>query len=405
MHMTRFLLLLFPILVLGSCTKDTCTETNTYTVYSPLYQPVEEVRSGVAVEGPRELTATGKIYVYGSLLLINEPKVGIHLINNSDPSNPSPIAFLAIPGNVDMAMYDGRLYADSYMDLLTFDLRDIAEPVLVDRDENVFPHLLAGDNGVLVGYAETEQTLEYPCHNGAWIWLAGGDIAVNETAADPGGGQSIGIGGSTARFTIANGHLYTVDEWNLQVFALNSPGNPTAAGTQSVGWGIETIYPFADKLFLGSQNGMFIYDISEPLSPVQLSAFAHARACDPVVSDGTYAYVTLRDGTICEGFINQLDVIDIRNLTNPKLVKTYPMTHPIGLAVRDDLLMICDDHAGLKIYDKQDVNAIDAHQLATISRSVTDVIALPYNDLILVIGPDGFYQYDLDRSDSAQFGE
>ena len=37
-------------------------------------------------------------------------------------------------------------------------------------------------------------------------------------------------------------------------------------------------------------------------------------SCDPVVVQGDYAFVTLRGGTECQGFSNQLDIIDISTL-------------------------------------------------------------------------------------------
>ena len=51
-----------------------------------------------------------------------------------------------------------------------------------------------------------------------------------------------------------------------------------------VDWQVETIYPFKDKLFIGSNNGMYIYDInSSPGNPVKVGEFTHARSCDPVL--------------------------------------------------------------------------------------------------------------------------
>ena len=78
---------------------------------------------------------------------------------------------------------------------------------------------------------------------------------------------------------------------------------------------------------------MQIFDNSNPSEPIHLSTFAHARVCDPVVVNDDYAFVTLRSGDRCSGFVNQLDVVDIKDLENPKLVKSYPMDNPHGLGV------------------------------------------------------------------------
>ncbi|MBK8279937.1 MAG: hypothetical protein IPK94_07395 [Saprospiraceae bacterium] len=55
-----------------------------------------------------------------------------------------------------------------------------------------------------------------------------------------------------------------------------------------------------------------------------LSTFSHARACDPVYVEGDIAYITLRNGTRCENFTNELDVVDITNITSPRLIKNTP---------------------------------------------------------------------------------
>ena len=90
----------------------------------------------------------GKIYLYQHYLLINSPYKGIYIYDNSDSSAPLPLVYIDIPGNVDMAVKDGYLYADSYQDLVTIKLVDDFGNVVIDVDtvgevdriENVFPN-------------------------------------------------------------------------------------------------------------------------------------------------------------------------------------------------------------------------------------------------------------------------
>ncbi|NJL73976.1 MAG: hypothetical protein HC892_01915 [Saprospiraceae bacterium] len=155
---------------------------------------------------------------------------------------------------------------------------------------------------------------------------------------------------------------------------------------------VETIFPYQDKLFVGANDGMYIFDNTVPTQPKQLSKFSHARACDPVVVEGATAYVTLRGGTTCEGFNNQLDIVDVKDLLNPRLLKTYPMSNPHGLSIRKNILYLCDGESGLKSFDVTDpfnMKALDHEKIATY-----DAIALPGSDLLMVIGKNGLYQYD-----------
>ncbi len=77
-------------------------------------------------------------------------------------------------------------------------------------------------------------------------------------------------------------------------------------------WGnVETVFIAEDMLYVGTSNGMHILSLANPSSPNFLSTYQHITACDPVVVEGDWAYVTLRAGNICGGTQNLLEVIDI----------------------------------------------------------------------------------------------
>jgi hypothetical protein len=314
-----------------------------------------------------------------------------------------------------MAVKGNILYADSYIDLLTIDISDINNPQLLDRDEEVFPSYGTNEDGLIcVAFEGREVTEDLACSEApisGWgnPWILE-DQAFTTTANAPstgtvqpsssaarGGDAAVGTGGSMARFTVSGNHLYTVDNSSLHVFDISNLTNPQEAAVENIGWAnIETIFPYENNLFIGSNAGMFIYDVSNPLQPNELSFFEHAQACDPVYVDGDRAYVTLRGGTPCQNFTNQLDVIDITDLTQPSLVTSHEMTQPHGLSLKDETLYICDGEAGLKVFDASNDFEIGNRMLAQDASIRTyDVIASPFRDIILVIGKDGFYQYDI----------
>jgi hypothetical protein len=202
----------------------------------------------------------------------------------------------------------------------------------------------------------------------------------------------MGHGGSIARFALAGNYLYTVGDQDLTSFNITNSNNPLFSNKTQIDWHVETIYPFKDKLFIGSNNGMFIYDINtSPGNPVKVGEFTHARSCDPVVADDNYAYVTLHSGSTCLGYTNELDIVKLNNLTNAELVKTYNLTGPLGLSKDGNLLFICDGTDGLKIY-----NASNIQNLQLLKQfpglETYDVIA--WNKIALVVAKDGLYQYD-----------
>jgi hypothetical protein len=203
--------------------------------------------------------------------------------------------------------------------------------------------------------------------------------------------NSNGTGGSMARFTLTDGFLYTVTNTNLTVFDVNIADKPNKLKTLSLGFGAETIFPYKDALYIGTTTGMKIYDNKNPADPKYLSNYAHIYSCDPVVVQGTYAYVTLRSGTSCRNGVNSLDIIDVSDPSLPRLVKTIPMLNPHGLAVDGTNLFICEGLNGLKSFDLTD-------PLKPIEREfIKDVVSydvIPTQKRLIVTGKNGIYQYD-----------
>ena len=108
-----------------------------------------------------------------------------------------------------------------------------------------------------------------------------------------------GIGGSMARFTIRDDYLYTVDSYDLKTFDIRDRLNPKITSEVNLGWGIETIFPYGENLFIGAQSGMHIYGLENKEEPNYISSYEHVTSCDPVVVQDSYAYVTLRGGSEC----------------------------------------------------------------------------------------------------------
>jgi hypothetical protein len=83
-----------------------------------------------------------------------------------------------------------------------------------------------------------------------------------------------------------------------------------------------------------------------------------------------------------------LDVIDLQNIANPVLLKSYPMTEPYGLGIDNKTLFVCDGAAGLKIFDATDPMQVDQHVLKQYSElKAFDVI--PFGNILIMIAEDG----------------
>lgn len=200
---------------------------------------------------------------------------------------------------------------------------------------------------------------------------------------------SDGQGGSLARFTLKGNYLYTVDNFDLNVFNVADSKDPVKVNSVPIGFNIETLFGYKDYLYIGSQNGMFIYSLESPEFPERLSSVEHFTACDPVIANDTHAFVTLHTNTFCGNDINVLEIYDVSKVTEPVLLNSRNLTSPKGLGLYGNYLFVCDDE--IKIFDVSD--PAESKLVTSIKRSAFDVIIR--DDLLIAIGESGLYQYSL----------
>lgn len=403
------LLAMLMISSLSSCLQDECEATQTYTRWDPVYRTLEDLAQEIKSEPARELLETGKIFYHNGYLLISEVTQGIHVIDNRDPANPVNISFINIPGNLDMAVKGNRLYADMYTELMTFDISDILDVKLIDQEHNVFRAYYYVDEelGLITGYEERDETLTIDCMDSRWgspwfpfqrsifaeaSFTLDANFVYNSSSNSSSSAPNISVAGSLARFGIKGERLYALNQSKIESFAL-SPETDHLASVDT-DWGIETVYPYKDHLFVGAEAGMYIYGLDDPDRPNLVGEFVHARACDPVFVTGDIAYVTLRDGNRCAGFINQLEVLDVSQYDNPTLIRSHSMHNPRGLSVLGDELFLCDGDEGVKVFD---VSNPRASTLPLVNHwgdhMANDIIIIPPINLAMVVGEGGIRQY------------
>ncbi|WP_273274076.1 LVIVD repeat-containing protein [Maribacter polysiphoniae] len=399
--MKKNLLLLLFVASLGlvSCEKSDDGKYADYLVAKPLTISKSEFKNSVDIVAPAPIKESGKIYAYRDYIFVNDKYRGVHVIDNSDPSAPKKISFIKIAGNVDISIKDGYLYADSLMDLVVLDISDITHIKIVTRLDNVLRDNVVWpaadfyeydgldyDNEVLLGWETvTERRLVTEFEE---RFTVDGEFFANaETVSD----ASVGQGGSLARFKIVGDYLYAVDSHTINVFNIQDLEAPQDMEDVYAGFDIETIFNRDQYLFLGSMRGMYIYDISSPATPTFVSEFQHGTACDPVVVDGDYAFVTLRGGNRCGATESGLFIVDISDIANPELTISYSLDGPYGLGVKGDKLFVCDGDSGLKVYDKSNVE-----DLVSLNhfKDINTFDVIPLENSLLMVGEDVLYQYE-----------
>ncbi len=387
------LVLLMAIFFLAACKKDTSTiTTKTYTIYTPVYKSAAQVLANINGSASTAIDHAGKLYLKDEFIYLNEVNKGIHIINNRNPARPQQVAFLAIPGNLDIAIKGNILYADMYDDLLALDISNPSQARITSTLHNFFTgrsyvngYQSNFDGKIAVDWIGRDTTVLLEQFPGNCAPCATFDLAANSLQS------GTGTAGSMAGMVLMNDHLYAITEMHsLGIVDVSVPAQPHADSSFFAGFDLQTVFPFDGKLFLGSAVGMFMYDVSDPAHPFSLGEFSHGRACDPVITDGHYAYVTLHAGDGCGGSANELNVIDINDIRQPSLIKSYPLSKPTGLCLDGNLLFVCDD-TRVKIFNAANPASLQLLQSITLTDPY-DVIAA--NNRAMIVTSTGLYQYD-----------
>lgn len=216
---------------------------------------------------------------------------------------------------------------------------------------------------------------------------------INSVSAAANGGT--GTGGSMARYTIVGNYLYTVDKQDLKVFDISTPSNTNLVNTVPVGFEIETIFPFKNRLFIGSTSVIHIFNIDNPSTPVKLSeavAPNTMRRCDPVVAKDSVAYATLRTNGPCGGVQSTLVTYDIRNIATPIFKDQDFVSEPYGLGYADSTLYVCD-RSGLGVYSI--TNPWNPSRTSTIDANTWYFDVIPFNNYLYAWINTGLAVYDI----------
>jgi len=397
-----------------ACESDLGSVSATYVEATAIYGDLDAIYN-TELNAPAEAIGNpGKIYIAEEFILIGEEEKGIHVIDNTDSSNPQNVSFINVPGNREYFVNGNFLYAESYYDVVKIDISDPRNAVLEERANFVVPLEYKNEAGEsLLGFSFNEVTKELDPKsnfyqdviNNQYVYYDYAQQVIPASAVPSSfAGNSAASSGTVNRITYAKDHVYILGSSTLNIIR-DTPGSfEKVDAPNSLFWGNdkETIFPHGDNLFVGSRTSMDIYDISDAENPEQVYKFDHATSCDPVLPCEDVAYVTLRtaDFSPCPGNINALIVIDIENLNAPSQIDEIEMKSPFGMTVSNDKLYVGEGENGLKIFD---VSNKQSPQLLHWEENVQAYDVIPHptrTDLILVAGPNGLGQYEIDGNET-----
>ncbi len=397
------------IVIAASCIKSTSSKK--FKIYTPQFEAKSTYLQKIKKQEPKAVTKIGKHILYKNYMLVSSiNQDGIHVFDVANPASPQNIGFINIPYNDNITIKNDIMYANSGPDLLVLTIANNMEVSVVNYINKINANYyyynyyqLSDSSKIVYAFAERDTVIksEYSNYNagGSFIedlmgnnkmatFSATGNVS-NTTSS--GGGAS--IAGSMAMFVTVADNMYIVNRNSMLTFNLNHIDGITQISKLTLTNNVETIYPFKDKLFIGTTTGMLVYGLAAGTGiPSFISNFLHAQSCDPVVTDGDYAYVTLRSGTICNSTLNQMDIVDVKDITKPKLVKSYTLSNPFGLCKQDKYVYICDNNAGVKIYDVTDPN--NATLVKTLNIDNTRDVFV-YNNVAYIGTTESILLYDV----------
>jgi hypothetical protein len=134
--------------------------------YKPVYTTDTSLLK-ILSEAPRTMKNPGKIYIKDHLIFQNDIGYGIHVIDNSNPSQARSIGFIRVNGSSEMSIKGNYMYVNSYNALVVVDIADWQHVREVKRVANAFQQGVQGGGGYQSYYIPPpEHGVYYECSSG-----------------------------------------------------------------------------------------------------------------------------------------------------------------------------------------------------------------------------------------------
>jgi hypothetical protein len=401
-------LIVASILVFGvNACQDECYYYEDQITYEEVLQPLSEIKASFEIKEDFEISSPGNIYTYDKYLLVGEKFKGIHILDNSNPSNPVKIKFIELHGNENFAVIDNILVADNGPDVLSIDISDMNSIELKNRAESINMHNVRGDKYV-VGYNAITSRVRVNCtdnQRGNSNTLSDGTAAFSPIASALSSSthSTVGKGGSMSKFAIIDRYLYIINSSELIPIDVNNPIAPVRKNTIGLVQGnVETVFPYKSYLYMGTSNGVLVYNTaSSKEAPAYVANIRHVIGCDPVIVFDDIAFSTIRGGSTCRNNdLNLLNSYDVSNPSNARQLSSTAMLSPYGLGANATQLFVCQGQKGLFVYDwTKTTSPIFRHSYPDIH--AYDVIV--NGNVLIVTADNGLFQFDISNPDNIRY--
>ena len=117
---------------------DNSTYGNKVWGYKPVYATEAVAKKVSYTPGARQVISGGNIYAFQNYIFQIDPGLGIHVIDNHQPSAAHRIGFINAKGCSQISIKEDKLYTNSYDDLVVLDFSDLNNVKEYSRLKGVF---------------------------------------------------------------------------------------------------------------------------------------------------------------------------------------------------------------------------------------------------------------------------
>lgn len=408
-----FVIAFFSMFFFISCEEKIDSELR-YEAYEPVYMTRAKLESSIKILQPQKIHSIGKVISHNNYIFVNDPGKGIHIINNHKPKAPKTVAFLQIPGNYDIAIQNNLLFADNATDLLAFSIKNINVPVLLSRSRDAFEEVFPEGNphfyhldphlGIIVDWKlqhvveklDPDGFPEFFTSNGNTIELTTTDFSKKHITRPF---HPSGLSNSLSRLRVSNNQVYTLLGKSIGVYQFTNPIAPIKLNTIATNKTAETLFLHKEMLFAVGKKETQLFSLEKPESPAFLSSTEHWTSSSSAVLHNKKVILTHHTSTDNKTESDQLSVLDLQNVYEPKVQFSFAMTNPLGLALYKQHLYICDGNAGLKIH-KSDTSQKMTSRAEMQYPEIHAVDIIPLKNTLLLIFDDGIKQYAVEKNNT-----
>lgn len=279
-----------------------------------------------------------EIIISENFAYVLNTELGLRIVDISDPDTPSLVSTFSTPElATSMAKSEQYVYLGYSNDY------DIHVLLVVDVINPASP--------VQVGSKSFSTAVKSIKISGNYAFIAAGSVGLRVVdISDPTNPTNVGtkpLGGNSAYYIQVADNLAYIGVFNMMykmyIVDISNPAIPLIkynGGPQVSSISISGNYAYIAEMY----NGLRIYDISNPVEPLEVGACVPPKYTKNIVVDGNFAFVVGDDSGLC--------IINVSEPENPYIYSSCDIPGSVNdIAFADNNLVYLTDWKGLRAID------------------------------------------------------